>query len=66
MSLQSKVVWMNGEMVAFENATVPILSQTLHYGYGVFEGIRMYKRTDGTQHIFRMQEHLQRLLDSGA
>ena len=64
MSLQSKVVWMNGEMVAYENATVPILSQTLHYGYGVFEGIRMYKRTDGTQHIFRMQEHLQRLLDS--
>lgn len=64
MSLQSKFVWMNGEMVAFEKATVPILSQTLHYGYGVFEGIRMYRRTDGEQHIFRLREHIDRLLES--
>ena len=64
MSLQSKFVWMNGEMVAFEKATVPILSQTLHYGYGVFEGIRMYRRTDGEQHIFRLREHIERLLES--
>lgn len=64
MSLQSNFVWMNGEMVPFDKATVPILSQTLHYGYGVFEGIRMYKRTDGVQHIFRLQEHLTRLLES--
>ena len=55
---------MNGEMVAFEKATVPILSQTLHYGYGVFEGIRMYRRTDGEQHIFRLREHIERLLES--
>lgn len=55
---------MNGEMVPFDQATVPILSQTLHYGYGVFEGIRMYKRKDGEQHIFRLREHLTRLLES--
>ena len=48
----------------FEKATVPILSQTLHYGYGVFEGIRMYRRTDGEQHIFRLREHIERLLES--
>jgi branched-chain amino acid aminotransferase len=53
-------IWMNGEMVEFEKATVHVLSHGLHYGSGVFEGIRCYDTADGAA-IFRLPEHLRRL-----
>jgi branched-chain amino acid aminotransferase len=56
-------VWMNGELVEFEKATVHVLSHALHYGSGVFEGIRCYDTPDGPA-VFRLQEHVRRLVNS--
>ena len=57
------VIWMNGELVERENAKVSVLSHGLHYGTGVFEGIRCYKTSKGAA-VFRLEEHIKRLLDS--
>ncbi|MFH1531699.1 MAG: branched-chain amino acid transaminase [Pseudomonadota bacterium] len=57
-------IWMDGELVNWEDANVHILTHTLHYGVGAFEGIRSYRRTDGTSVVFRLGDHVQRLLDS--
>jgi len=57
-------IWMDGHLVPWEDAKVHVLSHTLHYGYGVFEGIRAYHHKDGRSAIFRLTEHSQRLLDS--
>jgi branched-chain amino acid aminotransferase len=57
-------VWMNGEFVPWDDARVPILTHTLHYGLGVFEGIRCYECADGGSAIFRLTEHLERLYNS--
>ena len=59
-----KFVWMNGEFVEWEKATVHVLTHALHYGTGVYEGIRCYN-TDYGPGIFRPREHYERLL-SGA
>jgi len=59
----AKVVWMDGEMVPFADANISILSNALHYGTGVFEGIRAYHTPDGPA-IFRLPEHSSRLLRS--
>ncbi len=56
-------IWMNGEMVNWEDAQVHVLTHTLHYGLGVFEGIRFYKTPEGPG-IFRLKDHVQRLYDS--
>jgi branched-chain amino acid aminotransferase len=56
-------IWLNGEFVAWEDAKVHVLTHTLHYGTGVFEGIRAYETERGTA-IFRNQDHLARLEDS--
>ena len=56
-------VWMNGELVEFEKATVHVLSHALHYGSGVFEGIRCYDTPDGPA-VFRLREHIRRLINS--
>ncbi|MDQ3660297.1 MAG: branched-chain amino acid transaminase [Actinomycetota bacterium] len=53
-------VWMNGELVPWENATVHVLTHALHYGSGVFEGIRCYETPRGPA-VFRLREHLQRM-----
>lgn len=53
-------VWMNGELREFEKATVHVLSHGLHYGSGVFEGIRCYKTSRGAA-VFRLDDHLRRL-----
>ncbi len=58
-------IWKNGEFIAFEDATVHVLAHALHYGTSVFEGIRCYKTEKGSA-IFRHEEHMQRLIDSGA
>jgi len=53
-------VWMNGRLVEFEKATVHVMSHALHYGSGLFEGIRCYKTPEGPA-IFRLPEHVKRL-----
>ncbi len=53
-------IWMNGRLVEFEKATVHVLAHALHYGSGVFEGIRCYRTPDGPA-VFRLPEHLRRL-----
>lgn len=56
-------IWMDGEVVPWDEATVHILTPTLHYGYGVFEGIRAYPTEDGPA-VFHLTAHLERLLRS--
>ncbi len=58
-----KKIWMDGRMVDFADAKVHALSHTLHYGVGVFEGIRGYATPRGPA-IFRLKEHVQRLVES--
>lgn len=57
-------VWMNGELVDWKDATVHVLSHALHYGTGVFEGIRCYETPKGPA-VFRLREHLERMERSG-
>ena len=47
MGIESKYIWMDGELVEYEKATVPFLNPALHYGLGVFEGIRCYNTPKG-------------------
>jgi branched-chain amino acid aminotransferase len=56
-------IWMDGEFVNWEDATVHVLSHTLHYGTGAFEGIRAYKTDKGVA-VFRLEDHMRRLLGS--
>ncbi len=56
-------IWMDGELVDWEQATVHVLTHSLHYGTAVFEGIRAYPTPSGTA-VFRLREHLERLLRS--
>jgi len=63
MSMLSKYVWMNGELIPYEKATVHFLTPALHYGAAVFEGIRSYDTARGPA-IFRAREHADRLLES--
>jgi branched-chain amino acid aminotransferase len=60
---KSDWIWINGEFVAWDDAKVHVLSHGLHYGTGVFEGIRCYETERGPA-VFRFREHLQRLHDS--
>ncbi|HKG01798.1 MAG TPA: branched-chain amino acid transaminase [Conexibacter sp.] len=60
---QADLIWMNGELVAWEDAKVHVLTHALHYGTGVFEGMRAYETERGTA-IFRHEEHLDRLYKS--
>jgi branched-chain amino acid aminotransferase len=60
---QADLIWMNGELVAWEDAKVHVLTHCLHYGTGVFEGMRAYETARGTA-IFRHHEHLDRLFKS--
>lgn len=56
-------IWMDGELVDWRDAKVHVLTHTLHYGCGAFEGVRAYKTAQGTA-IFRLQEHTDRLFNS--
>ncbi len=57
------VIWMDGEMLPWRDAQVHVLTHTLHYGVGAFEGIRAYKTKLGTA-IFRLDDHVRRLFDT--
>jgi branched-chain amino acid aminotransferase len=59
-----EAIWLDGEFVAWDAARVHVLTHTLHYGLGVFEGIRCYQTADGRSAVFRLGEHLRRLYDS--
>ena len=60
---QTKNIWFNDKLVPWEDATIHVLTYALHYGSAVFEGIRAYKTDDGCK-IFRLDEHIKRLLNS--
>jgi branched-chain amino acid aminotransferase len=57
-------IWIDGALVPWDAATDHLLAHTMHYGVGAFEGIRAYQRADGRTAIFRLREHVERLLDS--
>ncbi|AMO70006.1 branched-chain amino acid aminotransferase [gamma proteobacterium BDW918] len=64
MADRDGLIWFDGEMVPWRDAKVHVLTHTLHYGMGVFEGVRAYKTEDRGTCIFRMQEHTDRLFRS--
>jgi len=57
-------IWLDGEMVNWDDAQVHILTHSLHYGLGGFEGIRAYQRENGRTAIFKLREHIDRLFDT--
>ena len=57
-------IWVDGELVPWDEAKVHLLTHSLHYGLGAFEGIRCYKRADGKSSIFRLRDHIDRLYDT--
>jgi branched-chain amino acid aminotransferase len=59
-----KWIWMDGKLVPWDEARVHVLTHTLHYGLGAFEGIRAYQSDDGRSAVFRLPEHVRRLADS--
>jgi len=63
MLKESAYIWMDGKMVPWREASVHVLTHSLHYGLGVFEGIRFYKGEDRSA-VFRLKEHVERLLGS--
>jgi branched-chain amino acid aminotransferase len=56
-------IWMDGQMVEWRDAKIHVLTHTLHYGCGAFEGVRAYNTANGTA-IFRLEEHTERLFNS--
>jgi branched-chain amino acid aminotransferase len=65
MSMENRdgKIWMDGHLVEWRDAKIHVLSHTLHYGCGAFEGVRAYNTTRGTA-IFRLREHTERLFNS--
>jgi len=61
--MKSDLIWMDGELVPYEQATIHVINPTLHYGPGVFEGIRCYETPRGPA-VFRLSDHLERFLNS--
>ncbi|MGO8971871.1 MAG: branched-chain amino acid transaminase [Myxococcaceae bacterium] len=57
-------IWLDGKLVPWADGQVPVMTHALHYGLGVFEGIRAYATADGRVAIFRLREHLRRFFDS--
>ncbi|HTP25544.1 MAG TPA: branched-chain amino acid transaminase, partial [Anaeromyxobacteraceae bacterium] len=62
---KAEKVWLDGKLLNYDDATVHVLTHSLHYGVSVFEGIRAYRTADGRSAVFRLREHLRRLFDSG-
>jgi branched-chain amino acid aminotransferase len=62
---KSKLIWLDGSFVPWDEANVHVLTHTLHYGLGAFEGIRCYRTRDGRSAVFRLHEHTRRLFASG-
>ncbi len=64
MGLRTDFIWMDGTMTPWDEANVHVLTHTLHYGLGVFEGIRAYECADGSSAVYRLEEHVDRLFGS--
>ena len=64
MATQEGKLWMNGEIIEQPDASVHVLTHSLHYGMAVFEGVRAYQTADNRTAIFRLKEHTERLLGS--
>jgi branched-chain amino acid aminotransferase len=64
MAIETDFIWYDGKMVPFDQATTHVLSHTLHYGLGAFEGIRAYPQPDGKPGIWRLKDHLDRFFDT--
>src|SRR3989338_8531592 len=62
--MDNRKIWMDGKIIGWDEANVHVLTHTLHYGLGVFEGIRFYETSDGKTAVFRLKDHIQRLFDS--
>ena len=62
--LRSDQIWLDGQLMKWEQGQVHIMTHALHYGLGAFEGIRAYRTHDGRLAVFRLQEHIDRLFDS--
>jgi branched-chain amino acid aminotransferase len=63
-AVTGKSIWLDGRFVDWDDARIHILTHTLHYGLGVFEGIRCYRTADGRSAVFRLGDHIRRLYDS--
>src|SRR5688500_16810204 len=61
---KTQYIWLDGRRVLWDEAKVHVMSHTLHYGLGVFEGIRCYETLDGRSAVFRLREHIERLFQS--
>ena len=64
VAVSGKRIWLDGRFVDWSEARVHVLTHTLHYGLGVFEGIRCYRTADGRSAVFRLAEHIRRLYES--
>ncbi|MDL1965819.1 MAG: branched-chain amino acid transaminase [Candidatus Desulfofervidus auxilii] len=64
MDEKAKFIWLDGKLIDWEQAQIHVLTHTLHYGLGVFEGIRCYKCQDKRSAVFRLKDHIRRLFDS--
>jgi branched-chain amino acid aminotransferase len=64
MSDRDGKIWMDGQMVEWRDAKIHVLTHTLHYGCGAFEGVRAYHLADGSTGVFRLEEHTERLFNS--
>lgn len=64
LGVSGEKIWLDGELVPWNEANVHILTHTLHYGLGVFEGLRCYRTADGRSAVFLLAEHVRRLFDS--
>ncbi|WP_338866950.1 branched-chain amino acid transaminase [Myxococcus stipitatus] len=62
--LRANQIWLDGQLVKWDEGQVHVMTHALHYGLGVFEGIRAYRTHDGRLAVFRLREHIQRLFDS--
>ena len=65
LNTDSKFIWLNGEFQPFNDTNIHLLSNTLHYGMGVFEGVRAYQTNNGGA-IFRLTEHTERLFSAAS
>ena len=64
MDEKAKFIWLDGKLIDWNQAQIHVLTHTLHYGLGVFEGIRCYKCQDKRSAVFRLKDHIRRLFDS--
>ena len=61
---KTQTLWLDGALTGWEDGTTHLMTPTLHYGFGAFEGIRSYQQANGGTAIFRVEEHIDRLFAS--